>query len=181
MRAKIRFRAVCSIVGVMLLTVAGCTPPADSDPGSPDPTPNATATGTPDAPQPADPKTPGTPEAPGGGAAPRVETPYRGDLAPLLERLRGAETRDAAAGEVLSGGAALVPELAQALESSDWQTRSAAGFALGLLTSKAEAALPALRNVAENDENEAARDAAAFAIAAIEEADVDGPTDGEEN
>jgi len=91
------------------------------------------------------------------------------DAPAVLRGLINPETRDAAADALAAQGAKVVPDLTACLDDDNWQVRAHAAFALGVIGKDAAEALPALKKMAEGDEHESARDAAANAVAAISE------------
>ena len=86
----------------------------------------------------------------------------------LLVQLRDAKTREYAANSLAAHGTAAVPTLLKTLDDQDWQVRAAAVFALGQIGKSAAEAKTHLQTLAEKDENPRVRDAAAFAVDAIE-------------
>ena len=130
------------------------------EPGSP-----ATAPTEPDAPAPAEPDVPPPAEPP--PVEPDAPATAGADVATLIGRLADDSTRDRAAAELKAKGAAVVPQLIESLAHESWQARAGAAFALGMFGQDAAAALPALRELSTDDQQEAVRDAAAFAIDAI--------------
>lgn len=91
-------------------------------------------------------------------------------LETLIESLADATSRDAAVRALVARGADAVPTLMKALEHADPQVRAASAFALSQIGEDAAAATSTLRQMAEQDEYEVARDAAAFALTALETA-----------
>jgi len=69
--------------------------------------------------------------------------------------------------QLMEQGPAAVPDLCACLESDNWEVRSFAVCTLGSLGEDAQAALEELKRVANEDENESVKVAAAFAIDAI--------------
>jgi hypothetical protein len=86
----------------------------------------------------------------------------------LIEQLGSPKTRDAASAAIVAKGPSAVSSLSDALTHENWQIRAGAVFTLGQLGKDAESVLPALKSLAQNDGEEAVRDAAQFAIDAIE-------------
>jgi outer membrane biosynthesis protein TonB len=85
-----------------------------------------------------------------------------------IEKLTKNEDRQAAAEALASVGKSAVPALLKSLDHADWQVRAAAVFALGQIGSEAGEAKARLQTIAEKDENSSVRDAAAFALDAME-------------
>lgn len=115
------------------------------------------ATGTP-----ADPVKPTTP--PTDPALPKAAV----NVSEQIEKLTNEKERQAAAVALASVGKAAVPALTKALDHADWQVRAAAVFALGQIGKDASEAKARLQTIAEKDENNSVRDAAAFALDALE-------------
>lgn len=69
---------------------------------------------------------------------------------------------------LIDQGPKIVPELIAALDDPNWHVRAGVIRTLGLLGTDASDALPHLKEIAENDESEAVRDAASFNIPPIE-------------
>ena len=78
--------------------------------------------------------------------------------------------RQAAAVTLAGEGKSAVPALMIVLGHNDWQVRAAAVFALGQIGPDAAAAKPRLKTMAAQDEHASVRDAAAFALDAMQEA-----------
>lgn len=85
-----------------------------------------------------------------------------------IEKLTKNEDRQAAAEALASVGKSAVPALLKSLDHADWQVRAAAVFALGQIGSEASEAKARLQKIAAKDENSSVRDAAAFALDAME-------------
>ena len=94
-----------------------------------------------------------------------AETP----LEELMALLADAKQRDAASRAAIQRGKAAVLPLVAALQNKDPQVRAAAAFTLGQMGEDARPAVKALQAQADNDVNEIARDAAIFALEAIQE------------
>lgn len=94
-----------------------------------------------------------------------AETP----LEELMALLADAKQRDAASRAAIQRGKAAVLPLVAALQNDDPQVRAAAAFTLGQIGADARPAVEALQAQADNDDNEIARDAAVFALDAIQE------------
>jgi HEAT repeat protein len=94
-----------------------------------------------------------------------AETP----LEELMALLADAKQRDAASRAAVQRGQAAVLPLVAALQNDDPQVRAAAAFTLGQIGADARPAVEALQAQAEKDDNEIARDAAVFALDAIQE------------
>jgi hypothetical protein len=101
------------------------------------------------------------------GDAPKREAAPAGGIAALVEQLSDDDARDAAADALQEKGVEAVPELLALLESDDPAIRSGAVFALGEVGPAAEQALPALKKIAEHDDDEVVAAAAKFAIGII--------------
>lgn len=86
----------------------------------------------------------------------------------LTARLGDEKQREAATRALVQRGADAVAPLTKALETSDPQARAAAAFALGQLGKDGAEVIPVLKKVSESDESELVRDAATFALDAIE-------------
>jgi HEAT repeat protein len=97
----------------------------------------------------------------------RVPSPQ----AKLLAQLAEPATRDAAVADIREQGSAAVPDLIAGLDDPDWQVRAGAAFGLSILGKEAAEALPKLRAMARFEQHESPRDAAAWAIDAIEPSD----------
>jgi len=89
----------------------------------------------------------------------------------LLVKLAEPETRDEAVEVIREKGSAAVPDLVAALDDPNWRVRAGAAFGLSILGKEAEQALPQLRKMAESEQHESVRDAAAWAIDAISESE----------
>lgn len=85
-----------------------------------------------------------------------------------IEKLSSEKERKAAAVALASVGKSAVPALTKALDHADSEVRGAAVFALGLIGKDASDAKARLQTIAEKDENSNVRDAAAFALDALE-------------
>lgn len=85
----------------------------------------------------------------------------------LIERLADDKQRDAATRALVAKGPATLEALKTALDNEDWQVRAAAVFTIGQLGEAAAPAHDKLKQIAEQDENPAVRDAAAFALDAL--------------
>lgn len=85
-----------------------------------------------------------------------------------IEKLSSEKERKAAAVALASVGKSAVPALTKALDHADSEVRGAAVFALGLIGKDASEAKARLQTIAEKDENSNVRDAAAFALDALE-------------
>lgn len=86
----------------------------------------------------------------------------------LIGLLANPAQRDAASRAAILRGGVVVAPLVAALENEDPQVRAAAAFTLGQLGGEAKSAVTPLQQQARGDQNEIARDAAAFALDAIE-------------
>jgi hypothetical protein len=86
----------------------------------------------------------------------------------LVAKLADPNTRDAATAVIRQQGTDAVPQLVTALEDDNWQIRAGAVFALSVLGDEAQDAVPKLRDLASTEKHEAVRDAASWAIDAIE-------------
>ena len=86
----------------------------------------------------------------------------------LVSRMGDEKQRELATRALIQRGAEAAGPLTKALESKDPQARAAAAFALGQLGKDGAAAADALKKMAESDDSEIARDAAAFALDAME-------------
>jgi hypothetical protein len=86
----------------------------------------------------------------------------------LVARLADSASRREASNALVAKGPAAVDELTKALDSPDWQLRYGAVGTLGQLGSDAEPALDALRKLAAEDDRPDVREAAQFAVDAIE-------------
>jgi hypothetical protein len=106
------------------------------------------------------------PSAPTATTSPAA--PTSADAAQLVEKLAVADERDAVTRQIVAQGAAAVEPLVAALQNDSLEIRASAVFCLSQLGKDARPALPQLKEVAENDKAPAVRDAAAFAIDAIE-------------
>jgi hypothetical protein len=89
-------------------------------------------------------------------------------VADLIEKLSDAKQRDLAARAIVARGAEAVDPLVKALDADDAQVRAAAAFALGQLGKDAASAKDRLKKMAQDDRDEIARDAATFALDALE-------------
>lgn len=87
----------------------------------------------------------------------------------LASELEQGEDRQAAAAALAAQGKEALPVLTKALESADWKVRAAAVFALGKIGKDASPAKDKLQAIADKDENEEVRVAAAFALDALAE------------
>lgn len=155
----------------VLVICAGCVPtPSDAPPKktsvttSPSTTPNEEVPTTPA-------------ETPSKSPPAKTFTPVEDkDLAALkdvpiddlLAKLADEMQRTLAARALAARGAAAVDPLIKALDHQDPQTRAAAAFALGQLGKEAAAAKDRLQQMATSDDSEVAKDAAAFALDAVE-------------
>ena len=92
------------------------------------------------------------------------ETP----VSELIAKLASDDERQVAAKALASRGKGVVPELLAALDDKEPKVRAAAAFTLGQLGKQGTDAVEKLQKVAKSDDSETARDAAAFAIDAIE-------------
>lgn len=86
----------------------------------------------------------------------------------LVTRLGDEKQRELATRALVERGEAAAEPLTKGLEASDPQARAAAAFALGQLGKEAASATAALKKIAESDDSEIARDAATFALDALE-------------
>lgn len=169
------------IIWLLLIGVAlpGCSPSNTPEPPPPPPV----ATGEPVAQTPTEPMN--TPPVTNPPATISPVDPDRPTTAPIppqppqtvqptvnvdeqIARLTSAADRQAAAVALASAGKAAVPALTRSLDHADWQVRAAAVFALGQIGSEANEAKARLQMIAEKDENSSVRDAAAFALDAID-------------
>ncbi len=158
-----------ALLFAVLVLLAGCTPNTPEPPPPPPvaPVPSlpvdpvkppmvnpASLQGDADkpAPRPVDP-----------AAAPQVSSDE------LIKQLEKSEDRQAAAAALAAQGKEAIPALAQARDHNDWQVRAAAVFALGKIGKDAASAKDKLQAIAEKDENEEVRVAAAFALDAMAE------------
>ncbi len=137
--------------------------PADSAGGKDDEHKQSTAVGENDAKPPDD------------SELPKSQMPTTADPATsgksvgeLIEQLGKSNAREAASAALVAKGPAAVSSLTDALSNENWRVRAGAVFTLSQLGKDAEAALPALKKIAETDAEEAVRDAALFAMDAIE-------------
>lgn len=144
----------------------GCTPPNTPEPDPPPPKMTATASSTepvlPSSEKQGEPTVETEP-----GQAPRAE-PYA-DLSidQLVIALGRPDERNEIASALAGRGKAAVPAIEQALEHPDWQVRAAAVFALGQIGKDAAPAKTKLAALVKDDENSTVRDAATFALDAI--------------
>ena len=90
-----------------------------------------------------------------------------GDVAQLVVQINDPEKRDAAADALKKQGKDALPKLTELLASGDWQVRAAAVFAIGQLGADAKDALPTLKKLAEEDDSEAVRSTAKYAVDSI--------------
>lgn len=162
-----------------LTMLVGCGP----NPNTPEPPPPPPVVPGPVAPGPMLPADPVKPalvnptSLPGDTSAAPTTSPVEPAPAPtpavstaeLLKQLEQAQTREAAALALAAQGKEATPVLTKALEHADWQVRAAAVFALGKIGKDAAAAKDKLKALAEKDENEDVRVAAAFALDALAE------------
>jgi hypothetical protein len=155
-----RYAFLCAAVALL----AGCTP----NPNMPEPPPPP-----PMAPAPADPPPMVNPaslptpmdEQPSPLVAIRLPD-STDDLAKLLEN---DSQREAAAAALAEKGKEALPALTSALEHADWRVRAAAVFALGRMGPEAHSLQDRLKTLADSDENNTVRVAAAFALDALAE------------
>lgn len=87
----------------------------------------------------------------------------------LIAQLASDKDRDAAATSLAAKGNEAIPALTKALDHETWQVRAAAVFSLGKIGGEANAVMGKLKAMAEKDDNEQVRVAAAFALDALEE------------
>ena len=92
------------------------------------------------------------------------------DAAGLINCLGDADSakRLQAAQRLVSLGEPSIAGLREALQAENYHVRAGAAFALGLFGSQAEEAAADLEQLSQNDEREAVRSAAAFALDAIQ-------------
>jgi hypothetical protein len=86
----------------------------------------------------------------------------------LIAKLGDAKQRDLASRALVSRDKEAVDPLVKALDSEDAQVRAAAAFALGQLGKDAADAKERLKKMSQDDRDEIARDAATFALDALE-------------
>lgn len=91
------------------------------------------------------------------------------DAAGLINCLGDADSakRLQAAQRLVSLGEPSIAELREALQAENYHVRAGAAFALGLFGSQAEEAAADLETLSQDDEREAVRSAAAFALDAV--------------
>lgn len=88
----------------------------------------------------------------------------------LITSLGDAQLASAASDELVNRGAETVPAIISALDNTNPAIVAQAIFTLGRFGNGAAAALPKLKSLAAESQSETVRDAAQFAIDAIEEA-----------
>ena len=182
-----RIRIGLSMFTLLLMASCGSRSDAPTPVPSPSPTPSAQDS------QPAEDAGPDTPDGPTnsdtapelpttGNLPSTIQTPPPADekdsttaadvasldADQLVARLQDANDRDVVTRQLVNLGAAAVEPLVGALKSDNWELRASAVFCLGQMGAAARPALPQLQEVAKSDENPAVRDAAAFAIDALE-------------
>lgn len=86
----------------------------------------------------------------------------------LVTKLGDEKERSLATRALATRGKDAVAPLVKALDSEDAQVRAAAAFTLGQLGDDAAEAKDRLKTMSESDESEIAKDAAAFALDALE-------------
>jgi type IV secretory pathway VirB10-like protein len=163
------------LLAICLLLLLGCTP---NTPEPPPPPPVAKvqpvaqtpveSTNTPPVKDPPATVSPADPDKPTN--APILPTPPKEpvNVDEQIEKLTKDLDRRAAAVALASAGRSAVPALLKALDHVDWQVRAAAVFSLGQIGKDANEAKARLQTIAEKDENGSVRDAAAFALDALE-------------
>lgn len=166
MQIRLAIFAVCS------LALLGCTPPNTPEPPPPPPVAPVSQpvqpTSTPPVTDPTVAETPANPVLP---ATPPVEPePPKAavNVGEQIDKLTNEKDRQAAAVALASVGKSAVPALTKALDHADWQVRAAAVFALGQIGKDASDTKARLQAIAEKDDNSSVRDAAAFALDALE-------------
>ena len=92
------------------------------------------------------------------------------DVAGLINCLGDADSskRLQAAQRLVTLGEPSIAELQEGLQAENYHVRAGAAFALGLFGSQAQEAAADLQEVSQNDEREAVRSAAAFALDSIQ-------------
>lgn len=154
----------------------GCTPPNTPEPPPPPPMaqgepvaqPPVDSTNSPPVTNPPATISPVDPDRPTNAPIPPTPPKPAVNVNEQIEKLTKDADRQAAAVALASVGKSAVPALLKALDHADWQVRAAAVFALGQIGSEASEAKNRLQTIAEKDENGSVRDAAAFALDAME-------------
>ncbi len=162
---------------VLCTLILGCTPPNTPEPPPPPP---PVAHGEPVSPTPVEPTStppvtnppvtisPIEPDRPTNVPVPPTSPKQAVNVSEQIEKLTNDAERNAAASALASVGKSAVPALLKSLDHTDWQVRAAVVFALGQIGKDASEAKGRLQAIVEKDENAEVRNAAAFALDAIE-------------
>jgi hypothetical protein len=138
-------------VASCMIVACGCTPNTPEPPPTPPPVVPVTPTSN----------TPVNPQ----------KSPSGASIDELIALLPNDDARNAKPADQLAArGKAAVPALTAALAHQNWRVRAGAVYALGQIGKDAADVQERLEALAQQDENSTVRDAAAFALDAIQEA-----------
>ncbi len=155
-----RWRSMC-VAGLTVL-LAGCG--GSESPGPPKPVPPDGANVT----KPDDSKTTKPPDVPHPKDSRPLSDLQIADLIQNTGHADAARRKEAEDALLAAGAGVVVPELIKALDDENWHVRAGVVCTLSRFGKAAAPSLTKLREKSAKDESEAVRDAAAFAIDAIE-------------